>query len=49
MVRILAAGVTATLAGLGWLISRWLLRDALVERMDRRLKAVALHQRMRRA
>lgn len=49
MVQILAAGVTATLAGIGWLISRWLKRDALTERVDRRLKLIALHQRMTKA
>lgn len=46
MIQILAAGLTATFAGLGWLIARWLQRDALMERVDRRLKLVALHQRM---
>ncbi|MBF0677320.1 MAG: hypothetical protein IR164_00105 [Devosia sp.] len=49
MAQVLAAAMTATLTGLGWIISRWLKRDALTERVDRRLKLIALHQRMREA
>lgn len=49
MVQVLAAAMTATLTGLGWLISRWLKRDAMTERVDRRLKLIALHQRMTKA
>jgi HAMP domain-containing protein len=49
MVQVLTAAMTATLTGLGWLISRWLQRDALTERVDHRLKLVALHQRMTKA
>ena len=49
MVPVLTAAMTATLAGLGWLISRWVKRDAMMERVDRRLKLIALHQRMTKA
>lgn len=49
MVQVLAAAITATLAGLGWLISRWVKHDALTEHVDRRLKLIALHQRMTKA
>lgn len=49
MVQVLTAAMTATLTGLGWLISRWVKRDALTERVDRRLKLIALHQRMTKA
>lgn len=49
MVQVLAAAMTATLTGLGWLISRWVKRDAMTERVDRRLKLIALHQRMTKA
>lgn len=49
MVQVLAAAMTTTLTGLGWLISRWMKHDALTERVDRRLKLIALHQRMTKA
>ena len=49
MVQVLTAAMTATLTGLGWIISRWVKRDAMMERVDRRLKLIALHQRMTKA
>lgn len=49
MVQVLIAAINVMLAGLGWLITRWVKRDALTERVDRRLKLIALHQRMTKA
>ena len=49
MLQLMTATVVSALAGMGWLISRWLKRDAVSERIERRLKLVALHQRIKGA
>lgn len=49
MTQIVTAGVATALTGFGWLIARWLNRDAMTQRIDHRLKLILLHERMRRA
>lgn len=49
MLQLLTATIVSALAGVGWIISRWARKDALSERIERRLKLVALHQRMKGA
>lgn len=49
MNQIVTAGVTAALTGFGWLVARWLNRDAMTQRIDHRIKLILLHERMRRA
>jgi len=49
MYEVIAAAVAALLAGLGYLAKRWLRRESVDEVIARRLKLVALYQKMKSA
>lgn len=46
MQQVIAAIVTTTFGGLGFLILRWMRREAIDEAIARKLKLVTLYQRM---
>lgn len=49
MYQVIAAVLAAGFAGIGYVIRRWLRRERVDEVIARRLKLVALHQRMKAA
>jgi hypothetical protein len=46
MHQILASGLAAVLSAIGFIVRRWIRKDRITEVIERRLKLVALHQKM---
>ncbi|GAB5426643.1 MAG: hypothetical protein Devi2KO_01020 [Devosia indica] len=49
MQQIMATVVGVVLSGIGFLLARWIRRDGFTDTINRRLKVLALHQRMKTA
>lgn len=49
MQQIMATVLGMVLSGIGFLLVRWIRRDGFTDTINRRLKVLALHQRMKAA